>query len=345
MSFRVILSIITFAAILIILFLARDELANAWMLMGQVDLIILSLLLPVQLISYYAVGGMIFDYLRSKGDLKKTNQLTLSRIALELNFVNHALPSGGVSGFSYLNWRLRHLGVKPARATMAQVVRFTLSYIAFLALLSLSVLALSVDGTVNRFTLYVSSVLATTIILGTVFLIYIIGSYGRLHSFSWSFTKFVNRTAQRLKLPFKYRLNERRVQGFFEDLHRDYTELKHERKVLKKPMIWAFVFNVADISMFFIAFAALGVFVNPAIIVIAYGVAALAGFFVLTPGGAGAYEVLMVWILASAGAPGDATIAAIVLARTLLILGTIASGYVFYQMAILKYGKRPKASA
>lgn len=344
MQLRVVLSIVTFLAIALILYLARHEIISAWFLLGQVNLWILALLLPAQAISYYAVGGMIFSYLRSKGELEKTNQFTATRIALELNFVNHILPSGGVSGFSYLNWRLKHLGVKPARATMAQVVRFALTYLAFLVLLSISVLALSIDGTANRFVIYVSSVLATSIVLGTFFVVYIVGSYARLHSFAWALTKWVNALAQSLKLPYKFRLNERRVQRFFEDLHRDYVDLKHERNVLKKPAIWAFIFNIADISMFFIAFAALGVYVNPAMIVIAYGLASVAGFFMLTPGGAGAYEVLMVWILASAGAPGDATIAAIVLARVLLVIGTIASGYAFYQLAIFKYGKRPQTA-
>lgn len=341
MSFRTVLSGLTFIAIAVILYLTRGELVEAWNLLGKVNLLILALLILAQFISYYATGAMMFEYLKARGDLKKTNRFGMTRLALELNFVNHILPSGGVSGLSYMGWRLKHLGVRPARATMAQAVRLSVTYIAFLILLAIAVFALSIDGTVNRFTIYISTVLATSIILGSLFVIYIIGSYGRLHSFSWSLTKNVNAFAKTIRLPFKYRLNERKVQRFFEELHKDYTELKHERKILKKPFYWAIVFNIADISMFVVTFAALGVFVNPAMIVIAYGIAGLAGFFMITPGGAGAYELIMVWVLAGAGAPGSATIAAIVLTRTLLILGTVASGYAFYQMAIIKYGKVP----
>lgn len=344
MSFRTWVSIITFLAIAFILYLTRHELYSAWQLLGRVNPYILALLIPAQLISYFAVGAMIFNYLRAKGELQGVSHLEMMRMALELNFVNHALPSGGVSGFSYLGWRLKQHGVSPGRATLAQVVRFVVSFGAFLVLLSIAVLALTVDGTVSRFAVYISSVLATTIVLGTLFGMYIIGSYGRLHSFSLSLTRTVNSVCRALRLPNKYRAKEVVIQRFFEDLHKDYVAIKKDKKILKRPLAWAFVFNIADIGMFLITFAALGTFINPAMVVIAVGIASVAGFFFITPGGAGAVELVMVWFLAGAGAPGDVTIAAIVLTRTLLILGTIISGYVFYQLAILKYGKQPNLS-
>jgi putative heme transporter len=73
---------------------------------------------------------------------------------------------------------------------------------------------------------------------------------------------------------------------------------------------------------------------------IAYGVASLAGFFVITPGGAGAYEAIMVAFLAVAGIGSGIAIAGIVLTRVIVLMGTIGLGYVFYQHAILKYGKQ-----
>jgi uncharacterized membrane protein YbhN (UPF0104 family) len=80
--------------------------------------------------------------------------------------------------------------------------------------------------------------------------------------------------------------------------------------------------------------------VNPAPILIAYGVASSAGFFVFTPGGAGAYEAIMIGFLAIAGLNKGTAIAGIVLTRTILLLGTIILGYLFYQHALVKYGKR-----
>ena len=58
-----------------------------------------------------------------------------------------------------------------------------------------------------------------------------------------------------------------------------------------------------------IGFWALGYSVNPAAIVIAYGIASIAGFIVITPGGAGAYEAIMRAFLGTAVLPASVVIA------------------------------------
>ena len=88
-----------------------------------------------------------------------------------------------------------------------------------------------------------------------------------------------------------------------------------------------------------VTFWAMGLSVNPAPVLIAYGVAIVAGMLVVTPGGAGAYEAVMITFLALAGLNRGEAIAGIVLTRVILLLGTIILGYLFYQQSILKYGK------
>ena len=100
-----------------------------------------------------------------------------------------------------------------------------------------------------------------------------------------------------------------------------------------------------DAGLFVITFFALGEPVNPAPILIAYGVASLASFVVLTPGGAGAYEAIMVTFLAVAGLASGVAITGIVLTRVIVLLGTIIFGYIFYQRSLIAYGKRRTAKA
>jgi uncharacterized membrane protein YbhN (UPF0104 family) len=50
----------------------------------------------------------------------------------------------------------------------------------------------------------------------------------------------------------------------------------------------------------------------------------------------------MVAFLAIAGVSGGTAIAGIVLTRVILLISTIAFGYLFYQYAIIKYGKNAK---
>jgi len=341
MSFRAWLSVITLVFIGIIIYFSRHELVHAWELLGRVNGWILLLLIPGQLLVYYAGGEMIFSYLRAKKSIDKVQPMELARMSLEMNFVNHVLPSGGVSGISYMTWRLGKFGVSAGRATMSQVVRFAAQFAAFITLIALAVIAVTIDGNINRWIILVSSILVSSMI-GMIFgCIYLINSTRRIEQFGNWLTRTVNRFVKRVTFGHKRKvLDHTQVEAFFKEIHHDYLALKQDKGILLKPYIWGLVFTLADVSLFVITFWALGVTVNPAPILIAYGVAALAGFFVITPGGAGAYEAIMVAFLAVAGLSGGIAIAGIVLTRVILLLGTIVFGYVFYQLALVKYGKR-----
>lgn len=341
MSFRTALSVVTLGLIAVIIYFSRHELAHAWELLGRVNIWILLLLIPVQLLVYFAAGEMVFSYLRAKKSIDEVPPLTLARMSLEMNFVNHVLPSGGVSGISYMTWRLGKYGVSSGRATMAQVVRFAMGFAAFIALLAAAVLAVTIDGNINRWIILVSSTLVTVMVGATLLGMYFLSSETRTKQFAGWLVKTVN-TAVR-KVTFGKRRNvmdEKHTKTFFEDMHRDYLALREDKGILLKPFLWGLAFTAADAALFYITFLALGEPVNPAPILIAYGVASLAGFFVITPGGAGAYEAIMVAFLAVAGLGQGIAIAGIVLTRVIILLGTIGLGYLFYQHAILKYGRR-----
>jgi uncharacterized protein (TIRG00374 family) len=340
MSFRTWLSVATLVLLAVIIFLARHEIAHAWDLLANVNIWILLLLIPGQILVYYAAGEMIFEYLRAKKSINKVSRFELTRMALEMNFVNHVLPSGGVSGISYMGWRLGHYGVSPGRATMAQVVRYAMGFASFVALLIVAVLMVTIDGNVNRWIILVSAGLVGAMVLTVVGGIFLLSSKKRLDQFSEWMVRFVNRLVRKITFGrIRSVLKLENMAGFFNDLHLDFLELRREKKILMKPFLWGLVFNLADAALFFITFWALGTIVNPAPILIAYGLASMAGFFVVTPGGAGAYEAIMVAFLAVAGVMSGVAIAGILLTRVIMLIGTIALGYIFYQHALLRYGK------
>lgn len=334
------MSVITLVFIAVIIFFSRHELVHAWNLLETVNIWILLLLVPGQILVYYAGGEMIFSYLRAKKSIEKVSPPELARMSLEMNFVNHVLPSGGVSGISYMTWRLGKYGGTAGRATMSQVVRFAVQFAALIVLIALSVIVITIDGNINRWMILMSSILVSGMIFAILGAVYLLRSPKRIQAFGNWLVRFVNGLVRKITFGKKRKvLHHGKVDTFFSEMHRDYIALKHEKGILIKPFIWAIVFTVADVSLFMITFWALGVPVNPAPILIAYGVAALAGFFVVTPGGAGAYEAIMVAFLAVAGLSQGTAIAGIVLTRVILLLGTIILGYVFYQHALLKYGK------
>lgn len=331
---------VTLVLLAVVVIFAWPEIKKAWGLLDSINLSILSLLIPVQFFSYYATGGMIFSYLRGKGNLKDMSHWGMTRIALELNFVNHILPSGGAAGFSYLGWVLGRHGVRAGRATMSQVVRFVLTFVSFVLILIAAIILLLIDHQINRLII----LLATGIVVmcvGVIFgAIYVIGSKRRLEKFSNWLTRLVNSVVRRVTRGKKVAiLKAELLLGFFGDLHQDYLAIRKDARILIRPFIWAILANLADVTLIWIAFWALGYEVNPAILFVAFGVSSMASAVSVTPGGAGVYEAIMIAFLASSNVPADVAIAGTLLARITLVVGTILFGYVFYQLTVLKYGR------
>ena len=337
---RTILSVVTILVLGAIVYMSRHELQKAWELFGQADALLLLLLVPFQIVVYFSGGEMIFSYLRDKRDIHHVSRFEQTRISLELNLVNHIFPSGGVSGISYATWRMHKLGVSTSRSTFAQVVRYVTGFLALVCLLVLSVVFLAFDGHVNRYIVASSFVLVLVVVALTFGIVYVFSSKPRMRATAANITRCVNRTVRLATLGRKRRLLKfENVEQFFAEMQSDFQDMWNRPRLLAKPFLWGIVYTLFDAGMFFLAFLALGTPINPAILMVGYGVASLASVVAFTPGGAGVYELIMIFFLSMAGARSDAAIAGIVLTRVILLAGTILFGYIFYQHALIKYGK------
>lgn len=341
---RWILNGLVFVMVVLLIYFAWDEIVEAWYLLPSVNPFILLLLIPVQILSYFA-GGMIFwTYLQGRGKLKEYRIGEAAKVALEVNFLNHIFPSGGISGITYVIWRLGKIGVNKGQAVMSQLVKALVSLISFSALLIVSLLIVTVENKSDDWLMVLAAVAVTAVIFIFLFAAYLIGSENRLVSFARWVSKVSNKVVQKVTLGKvkKQVLPEDRMVHYAKVVHDDYLALKADKKLLIKPLIWALVFVLSDVALFVVAFIALGVPFNPALVVIAYGAAMVVGGIMITPGGAGGFEVTMISVLAAGGMAVAGATSGVILARVILILGTIASGYVVYHQAMKKYGKPPE---
>lgn len=339
-------SSITVVLIVVLLYLSRHEIVRAWQLLGQVNPWILSLTVPLVLINYFSVGEMIFSYLRQKGRVKHISPLEQIRMTFEMNFVNHAMPSGGVSGMTYMTLRLREYGVAPSKATMAQVVRLAVGFAAFATMLIFAVFLITIDGNVNRAIILVSSSLVSLMIGVTALAIYFLWSAARVRQGARLLTNLTNKIVDYVTFGRKKNvLNRETAEHFLMDMHDDFLELKHDQKILLRPYLWGLVYVVVEVALFFTVFWALGSVVNPAPILIGFGLATIAGFLVATPGGSGPYEALMVGFLIASGMDQGTALAGVLLARVIILLIILVPGYVMYQHAVNKYGINPDEAA
>lgn len=340
MSFRFWATTLTVFLLALVVFLGWPEIAKAWALMGSVNIWVFALIIPVQLFSYFSVGEIMFSYLRSKGDLKTMSRWDMTRVALESNFVNHIVPVPAAAGFSYLNWVFHRFGVSGGRATMSQIIRVVTMFISFVTLVVLSVIVLSFDSKVSKIILVICAIFIIAAISGTIFVIYSVNNHKRLVSLSAWLTKTGNKIISFFTRGKKDDVVKLKVvEKFFTEIHQDYLEISNDKKILVRPMLWAILTNILDVSLVAIAFWSLGYWVNPAILFIAFGLSTAAAAFTATPGGAGVYEAIMIGFLASAGISTEIAIAGTLLARSILLVLTILFGYIFYQLTINKYGK------
>lgn len=346
-SGRAWLSIVTAVILGVIFFASRDEIVHAWHLLHEVDIEIILLLVPLQFLSYYATGETMFSYLRAQKRVRHITIPSLARLSLEMNFVNHVLPSAGVSGVSYMGWRLRHYGVTPSKSTAAQLTRIVVTFGAYAVILLIAVFAMLFDGSLNRLTVTVTSILVAAIFGLIVALIYLLEHEQCFRPIAQWIVRVINGTVRLVTLGKRQAViaSSQPLLDFLKDVSKDYSQVRAKKKMLIVPLLWGFIFSLAEIAMFYCAFWSLGHPINPAPLVVAYGLAGAAGIFMITPGGAGAYEVIMVAFLAAAGIDQKVGIAAIVLTRVLLMAGTVIAGYAFYQQAIITHGRRTNTSS
>lgn len=340
MKFRTWLNLITLLLLALLIFLGWNEIVRAVEAMKSANLWILAAIIPIQIFSYYAVGEVIFSYLRSKGDLQETSRWGMTRMALELNFVNHIIPSGGAAGFSYLGWVLTRHKVSPGRATMALIIRYLLMFLSLAVLLVMAVVFLFVREKINLNLAIFSAVIALGILGVLALIIYVLHSQKHLFSFAGWITRVVNGLAcwfTRGKKPEVFKL--KKVESFFEEIHQDYEEIMLDKKLLMKPLMWSVLVHILDTSLILIAFWSLGYWVSPPVVFIGLGLSSIVSFFSGTLGGTGVYEAVMVTFLATAGISAHVAIAGTLLARLILLMVTILFGYVFYHQTINKYGK------
>jgi len=145
-------------------------------------------MLPIEALNYHAQARL---YQRLFGLVG--NKLTyryLYRASLELNFVNHVFPSGGVTGLSYFSLRLRD-GPKlsSGKATLVHITKIGLTFLSFELLIIFGLFSLAIMGRVSNITVMVAASLSTLLLVGTGGFVYIVGSQSRINNFFTALTK------------------------------------------------------------------------------------------------------------------------------------------------------------
>ena len=323
---------ITIIALAVLVYFAREQVAQAFRTFADLNLLWMLMVVPLQVLNHFSVAKFYQSYLLSLGEKIRTRELY--KVSLEMNFVNNVFPSGGVSGFGYLGIRMRKLGVKGSKATLLQTSRHMLTFLSFIIFLVLALLLLSIFGSASRLIILIASSLSSIIIFGTLFLVYVISDENRIKQFMVALPRIVNNILGFLCKKKKPAINIVKIENLFGDLHKDYLHVRSNWRTLKTPFLWTCVMNLTEIMTIFVVYLAFETLVNPGAIIISYAVANMAGLVAVLPGGVGVYEGLMTATMASAGVDKALALSATLVYRVFNMLIFLPIGWLFYQRAL-----------
>ncbi len=342
-SFRTILSLLTFALIIYVIYKNFNDIKEAIGHLSETNIFVLLLLIPEQLFMYFCCGQMFFSYMRAKKDAQKISTWTLMRVSLELNFVNHAVPAGGLGGLGYITWRLKPFGATPGQSSFMYVLRYIITICANQLQTIVAILALLIFGTVpeaGAWVIWVTALLSVGIVVAIMIAVVIASSKKRIAWFGKTATNLINWLVDKVTFGHKKNILQRElVDKYLDDAHDDLMTARRNKKMLLWPIIWGIIYSFLEVATYWIVAASLG---HPEIlpqIMIGEAIGSVMGAIVPY----GLYELGMAGIMVSLGVPIALAGTVVLMTRVIVLASTILSGYGFYQHSISKIGRKQKA--
>lgn len=376
--FKKILTVVTLVLVLFVIWQAWDQIIEAINYLANTNILFVLLLIPEQLFMYYCAGQMFFSYMAAKANAEqkqpekdgessarvaenpaktakksteviapnKVSSWLLARISFELNFVNHAIPSGGVAGLGYITWRLKAFGSSVGQTSFMYVLRYVITILSNQFQTIIAIIILLIVGGITREAYWViglTFLICLGVIAAVAAIIVIASSKKRITWFAKVGTKFLNGLVKAVTFGHKKEIIKRSViEEYLGDIHRDLMTARRNKKILIHPIGWGVVYSFLEVATYWLVGISMG---HPEIlpqIMVGEAIASVIGAVMLTPGGVGGYEGTMIFIMSVLGVDVGLATAVVITTRVVVLVGTIVSGYGFYQNAVSKIGKKER---
>ena len=333
-SFRAVLSVLTAALVGYVIYQNWPDILDTLDHLGETNMFVLLLLIPEQLFMYYACGQIFFSYLRNRKNVQEFSNGEILRISTELNFVNHAIPAGGVGGLAFLTYRLMPFGVSAGQASFLYLFRYAVTTVinyaqALIAIVILLVLNLIPEEA--KWIIPVSLLMNMGVFFFLWLIVYIASSGKRIEFFSRTVSKVMNVAVRLVTFGHKKQLMRyAKISSYFADIHESVKIAKENKRYLKKPALWGLIYSFCEIATYWIVAISLG---RPELLpFIMVGEAIGSVFDGIVP--YGLYELGMAGVMIALGVDFPTATIVTVMTRVITLLFTIVSGSVPYYKAI-----------
>ncbi len=335
-SFRTVLIILTVILVGWVIHRNWPDILETFKHLRETNGFVLLLLIPEQLFMYYACGQIFFAYLKQRKNIKKFSNSEILRISTELNFVNHAVPAGGLGGLAFLTYRLSPYGVSAGQASFLYVFRYAVTTVINYVQALIAIVVLLVLNSIPeeaKWIIPVSLLMNAGVFFFLWFVVYVASSKKRIEFFSKVIAKVTGAIARVVTFGRKKRLVQyAKISEYFADIHENVDIARKNKRYLKKPALWGVVYSFCEVGTYWIVALSLG---RPELLpFIMVGEAIGSVFDGIVP--YGLYELGMAGVMIALGVDFPTATIVTVMTRVITLLFTIASGSVPYYSAIQK---------
>ena len=333
-SFRTILSILTIFLVAYVVYQNWPDILDTLNHLQETNVFVLLLLIPEQLFMYYACGQILFSYLRNRKNVQKFSNGEILRISTELNFVNHAIPAGGVGGLAFLTYRLMPYNVSAGQASFLYLFRYAVTTVINYAQALVAIAILLIFNLIPSDAMWiipVSLLMNMGVFFFLWFVVYIASSGKRIEFFSRTVSRLMNVTVRLLTFGHKKQLMRYdKISSYFADIHESVKIAKENKRYLKKPAMWGLIYSFCEITTYWIVAISLG---RPELLpFIMVGEAIGSVFDGIVP--YGLYELGMAGVMIALGVDFPTATIITVMTRVITLVFTIVSGAWPYYKAI-----------
>ena len=333
-SFRTVLAILTAILVGYVVYKNWPDIVETVDDLNKTNIFVLLLLIPEQLFMYFACGQIFFSYLKNRKNIETFSSSDKLKISTELNFVNHAIPVGGLGGLAFLTYRLSPFNVSAGQASFLYLFRYAITTVinylqALIAILVLFMLNLVPD---EATWIIPTALLMNLGVLGFLsFVIHVASSKKRIEFFSNIVNKISSFLTRILTFGRKKRVVKvKNVNEYFHDIHESVKIAKENKRFLKKPVIWGAIYSFCEVGTYYIVALSLG---RPELLpYIMVGEAIGSVFDGIVP--YGLYELGMAGVMIALGVDFPTATIITVMTRVITLLFTILSGSLPYYKAI-----------
>ncbi|MBR3180271.1 flippase-like domain-containing protein [Candidatus Saccharibacteria bacterium] len=333
-SIRTILLILT--AILVIFVINENwhDIDDTINYLGEANGFVLALLVPEQLFMYYACGQIFFSYLRTRPNVRKFTKNEVMLISTELNFVNHAVPAGGLGGLAFITYRLSPFNVSAGQASFLYLFRYAITTVINYLQALIAILLLLGFGLIPDEAIWVVPVaLIMNLGVGTFlwFVVHVASNEKRIDFFAKTVARFTSGIIKTITFgKRKYLIRSEKISNYFTDIQESIAIAKNHKKYLKAPILWGLMYSFLEVATYWLVAISLG---RPELLAyIMVGEAIGSVFDGIVP--YGLYELGMAGVMIALGVDFPTATIVTVMTRVVTLVLTLITGSVPYYRAI-----------